>query len=90
MHVVRNLNQLEIGDVLIKGGSPGHAMIVADMAKNERGKIIYLLVQGFMPAQDIHVVNNPADPGLSPWFDLDKKTILTPGWKFTNVDFKHW
>jgi hypothetical protein len=47
-----------IGDVLIQGGSRGHAMLIVDMAVNSVRQKLYLLLQGFMPAQDIHVVVN--------------------------------
>lgn len=29
---------LSIGDVFIRGGSPGHAMLIVDVALNETGK----------------------------------------------------
>lgn len=37
------------------------------MAENNKGEKIYLLAQGFMPAQDIHVLVNFVDTDLSPW-----------------------
>jgi hypothetical protein len=49
------ISSMETGDVFIKGGAPGHAEIVVDMAFNKQtGKKIYLLAEGYMPAQDIH------------------------------------
>jgi hypothetical protein len=53
---------IEAGDVFIKGGYPGHAMIVVDVAADKQGHRIYMLAQSYMPAQDIHIVVNPADP----------------------------
>jgi len=47
---------IEPGDVMIRAGSPGHAMLVVDVAEDERGRRIYLLAQSYMPAQDIHIV----------------------------------
>jgi len=41
---------------MIRAGSPGHAMLVVDVAEDERGRRIYLLAQSYMPAQDIHIV----------------------------------
>lgn len=32
---VKNLNDMKIGDIFIKGGFPGHAVIVVDMAINK-------------------------------------------------------
>jgi hypothetical protein len=72
------------GDVFIEGGSPGHAVIVVDVAKNAAGQKVFLLAQSFMPAQDIHVLTNPADPDLSPWYRLPGEGQLhTPEWKFS-------
>ena len=59
--------RIEAGDVFVHGGSPGHAMIVADVVERAgTGERMFLLVQGFMPAQDAHVVVNP-EAGGSPW-----------------------
>jgi hypothetical protein len=79
------------GDVLVQGGFPGHAVIVADMAINKEGKKIYLLVQGYQPAQDMHVLLNPNDPDLSPWYAADMEgDIITPEWRFNKPDLKTW
>ena len=51
--------QMEIGDVFIVGGSPGHAIIVVDAAANEMGDKIFLLAQSYMPAQQTHILLNP-------------------------------
>jgi len=56
---VNDLNNLQAGDVFIKAGSPGHAMM--DVAINGQGENIFMLAQGLMPAQSLHVVKNPGD-----------------------------
>ena len=84
------LENIQPGDVLIQGGSPGHAMMVIDMAKNNKGEIMYLLAQSYMPAQDIHVVVNPSGRNGSPWYELDKGTIITPEWVFSEGHFRAW
>jgi len=78
------ISEMEIGDVFIKGGSPGHAVIIVDMAVNEKtGEKIFLLAQSYMPAQDIHILKNPVNTGLSPWYSADfGKTLETPEWTF--------
>ena len=43
------LIDLKAGDVLIKGGFPGHAVMVVDMAQNASGEKIYLLAKSYMP-----------------------------------------
>lgn len=62
---------IEAGDVLIKGGSPGHAVIVVDKAVNAAtGEVLVLLAQSYMPAQDIHVLVNPARSDGNPWYSV--------------------
>ena len=84
---------LKAGDIFIQGGSPGHAVIVVDLAIDPNsGKKIYLLAQGYMPAQDIQVLKNPMNKNLSPWYELDMNTeiIETPEWTFNNRDLKRF
>lgn len=61
---------IQAGDVVIYGGSPGHCVIVTDVAQNtDTGEKIFLIAQSWMPAQDIHVLTNPhMRPDLSPWY----------------------
>ena len=84
------LADMQIGDVFIQGGFPGHAVIVVDMAVNEQnGKKIFLLAQSFMPAQDMHILNNPGNADLSPWYPLDfGQNLDTPEWDFKSDDLK--
>lgn len=83
---------IQPGDVLIKGGSPGHAVIVMDVAENAAGKKIYLLAQSYMPAQDMHLLKNPSDGGLSPWYEVNtgNQHIITPEWPFTTAQLRRW
>lgn len=82
---------MQIGDVLIKGGSPGHAVIIVDMAVNEvTNEKCYMIAQSYMPAQDIQILCNPANPE-SPWYKLeDINQITTPEWTFTSKDLKRF
>jgi hypothetical protein len=72
------------GDIFIKGGAPGHAVIVLDVAQNiETKQVIFLLAQSYMPAQDIHILKNPNDDALSPWYSTNYGANLeTPEWTF--------
>jgi hypothetical protein len=82
---------IRAGDVLIKGGFPGHAMIVVDVAINSKGNKVFMLAQSYMPAQDIHIVRNPADDKLNPWYEVtNEKEIITPEWEFTNEQLRRW
>jgi hypothetical protein len=88
---VKNFAAIKTGDVLISGGFPGHAMLVADMAMNKSGEKVFLLVQGYQPAQDVHVVLNPNDLQLSPWYSISGgDDIITPEWTFRRGQLFAW
>lgn len=72
------------GDVFIIGGSPGHAVIVVDTAVNKAtGETVFMLAQSYTPAQETHILANPADPAQSPWYTLKEGGGLkTPEWEF--------
>ncbi len=61
------LEELEIGDIFIKGGSPGHVVMVVDVCTNENGEKAFLLAQGYMPAQEFHILKNMAHED-DPWY----------------------
>ena len=85
----KDITSIMPGDVLVHAGSPGHAMIVMDAAVNRDNEKIFVLAQGFMPAQDMHIVINPADGSISPWYKaVADKNIITPGWAFTPDEYK--
>jgi hypothetical protein len=73
---------VEPGDMFVRGGSPGHVVLVLDVAERD-GKRVFLLGQGYMPAQDFHVLRNPTDARLSPWYPADfGEELRTPEWTF--------
>ncbi len=82
--------EMEIGDVLIQSGNPfGHAVIVVDMCKNNKGEKMYMLAQSYMPAQETQILINPADS--TPWYPLtDEYEIHTPEWRFRKTDLMTW
>lgn len=81
---VENIRDIRAGDVWIEGGYPGHAMIVVDVAASARNEKIFLLAQSYMPAQDVHVVRNPADDN-SPWYKAaEGQPLYTPEWTFAS------
>ena len=69
-----SLSDLQVGDVFIIGGHPGHAMIVVDMAEDYMGNKAILVAQSYMPAQDIHIVTNLKDKAKSPWYIINRTT----------------
>lgn len=76
------------GDFFVLGGSPGHAVLVLDVARNASGARVALLGQGFTPAQDFHVLSPGKD---GPWFPLDAHEVATPFWKpFPWSSLRRW
>ncbi len=59
--------KIEIGDVFINGGSPGHTVIIIDMASNGE-TVDFIVAEGYMPAQDMHILINDKDKRISPWW----------------------
>ena len=74
---IQSNNDIRVGDFLLKPGSPGHLTMIVGIAKNKNGKKVYLLAESFMPAQDIHIIKNPKNKYLSPWYELDVKALQT-------------
>lgn len=87
-----SISSIQIGDVFIQGGFPGHAIIVVDMASNNKGEKQVLLAQSYMPAQDIQLLVNPLKHNKSAWYDVNKTkdVILTPEWVFATADLKRF
>jgi hypothetical protein len=92
LEAVKEAKSMKVGDVFIKAGSPGHAVLVVDMACDPKtGRRVFLLAQSFIPAQDIHVLKNPRDAKLSPWYDVDFGAVLsTPEWTFARNELKRF
>jgi hypothetical protein len=87
-----SIDDLQIGDVFIKGGSPGHAVIVVDMAVNAQTKEkLFLLAQSYMPAQEIQILKSPMNPTISPWYSTKfSGPLITPEWTFQKSQLKRF
>jgi hypothetical protein len=86
-----NFSDIKAGDVLIRGGFPGHAVIVMDVAENANGNRIYIIAQSYMPAQDIHILQNPTNKNLSPWYEVDEDDVIqTPEYTFSKNELMQW
>jgi Domain of unknown function (4846) len=82
---------IRAGDVFIVGGSPGHAVIVVDLAiDGGSGEKLFLLAQSYMPAQEIHVLKNPSDDAIGPWYRVPAETLATPQWTFAATDLRRF
>ena len=78
------VSEARIGDLFISPGFPGHTVMIADMAVNSKtGAREVLLVEGFTPAQDAHVIKNLLKPWRGSWFTLvPGEGLDTPVWDF--------
>ena len=85
------VTELMPGDLFLKGGSPGHCVLIVDMAVDPDGNKCYLLAQGFMPAQDFHVLKNPLHP-QDPWYYASELSfpLSTPEFEFQDGSAVRW
>ena len=81
---VRTASNVNIGDCVIKGGFPGHVIIVVDVVNDTVSTEKFVMfAQGFTPAQDIHIIRNLNDSELDPWYRVDvNRKLETPEWTF--------
>ncbi len=82
------LSDVTVGDIFLKAGSPGHVVMVVDVCEKD-GKKAFLLAQGFMPAQQFHVLCNNAHLS-DPWYYVDeiKYPFKTPEYTFSEGSFR--
>jgi hypothetical protein len=73
------LEEARPGDFVVLPGSPGHAVLMLDMAVGPGGQRAVLLGQGFMPAQSFQVLR--PEKGRV-WFTIDASGagLKTPFW----------
>lgn len=92
----RDIKDIQIGDVFVTSGNPGHAMIVVDMAVDKDGNRSLLFAQGMMPAQTVHVVTNLEHGEDTPWYMIDEylkwsTLFIFPNYVFSVLtDLKTW
>ena len=85
---VNDSNNLKIGDMLVYPGTPGHIIMIVDEAKNETGEKRFILAQGNTPAQSVHMLKNPNDNSINPWYTLELGSYVeVPGYYFENAKF---
>mgnify|MGYP000865085158 FL=1 len=79
------------GDMFLQGGSPGHCVLIIDIAEDANGSRCFLLAQGYMPAQDFHVLKNPLHPE-DPWYYASEISfpLATPSWTFQEGSLMRW
>jgi len=81
-----------IGDVLVRPGSPGHAVVIVDMASDPAsGRRMVIIAESSMPARSVRISRNPQDPALGPWLPLDdSRPLLLPGTSFDGSQLRRF
>jgi len=81
--------KLQIGDLFLQSGSPGHAVMIVDAAEKS-GVTAFLLAQSYMPAQEMHVLRNAQHSGE--WYRSDQidKELITPEWTFPRENLRRF
>ena len=85
------LSEARVGDIFVKGGSPGHVVMIADICKNKKGKKAYLLAQGYLPAQEFQLLKNPLHED-DPWYYEEeiKYPLRTPEYSFDKGSLRRY
>ena len=85
------LAEARVGDIFIRGGSPGHVVMIADICKNKKGKKAYLLAQGYLPAQEFQLLKNPLHEA-DPWYYEEeiKYPLRTPEYSFDKGSLRRY
>ncbi len=85
---LKTADDFAIGTIIIHPGSPGHCFIITDEATAANGDKLFKLVEGYMPAQSIYVLQNLAEPALGYWHRLHKGPIETASYDFDKYEMK--
>jgi hypothetical protein len=70
-------NTVEIGDIVIRKGSKGHAVMIVDLAKNENGEYVALVGNGDTPACQFFLLNHRKDDVWIP-LRFENETLALP------------
>ena len=72
-------DEVRPGDFFVLPGSPGHTVLLLDIARAPDGRTVALIGQSYMPAQSFQVLR--AASGRV-WFELDAgRDVATPFWR---------
>ncbi|MEZ4375566.1 MAG: DUF4846 domain-containing protein [Polyangiaceae bacterium] len=69
---------IQPGDFLIHSKKPSHVVVLLDIARNSKGKLVALLGRSLNPAQSFHVLRLGLNES---WYNIDpqSESLLTPG-----------
>ena len=63
-----NIEDLQIGDFIIKKGPKGHAVMIVDMAIDDNDNKVVLVGHGGTPAREFHLLNYKQN---NPWIPVN-------------------
>jgi hypothetical protein len=87
----RQPEDIEVGDIYLEGGFPGHTVMVVDKVIHAAHGPLILIAQGFMPAQSLHILKNTQNQELSPWFKVPQTgRFHTPEFTFNATDLYYF
>ncbi|MCO4292256.1 DUF4846 domain-containing protein [Solitalea sp. MAHUQ-68] len=89
---IKSDREIKTGNIIVTPGSPGHAVIIVGSAINAKGEKVYLLAEGYTPAQSIHIITNPFDSQLDPWYKLSttKNPTITARYIFKETNIRRF
>lgn len=86
------VSEAHAGDIICKGGAPGHVVLIVDEAVNAAGERRFLLAQGFMPSQSAHIIAGYGIDG-DPWYteeQLGAEPIALSSYTFHSGALRRW
>lgn len=85
---ISEVKNLQVGDMLITPGFPGHIIMIVDKATTVNGDNLFIFAQGNTPAQSVHILKNPSDSNISPWFQIEMgEAVQIPTYYFNTSQF---
>lgn len=83
-------NEIQAGDIFLQTGSTADAAMVVDVCENKEGQKAFLLAKGGNPAQQFHLLTNPAHEE-DPWYYLEELEypLATPEGSFEKGTLRH-
>lgn len=82
--------QLQTGDIFLQTGTDADAAMVVDVCENKEGQKAFLLAKGGTPAQQFHLLTNPAHEE-DPWYYVEELVypLETPEGSFEKGTLYH-
>ncbi|MCB0690155.1 MAG: DUF4846 domain-containing protein [Saprospiraceae bacterium] len=81
---------IQIGDVFIIGGFPGHCVIVVDICTDSQNQKAIMLAQSYMPAQETQILYNPKNETV--WYMESDYVddLVTPEYYFSENSLRRF